>query len=159
MDTLAKRILDALSKYHKEFTKGRILKTTEEVEANTNPENVASALVTGELINNLGDCHIVTEGSGADTEYYIQKGADSASKKALGSVECTLTVQGLTTISGSDGLSHIYRITSTYKLEIKGGKAVITPISVNVPSNVNPGGNYTCVGLREQYANASINVK
>lgn len=85
MDTLAKRILDALTKYHKEFTRGRILKTMEEVEANTNPENIASALVTGALINNLGGCQLSQEGN----NFYIV-GADSVRKK-LGSMDFVLS--------------------------------------------------------------------
>lgn len=32
----------------------KVLKTQEQVEANTNPDNVASAVVVGEVINNLG---------------------------------------------------------------------------------------------------------
>lgn len=39
---------------------------------------------TDELNNNLNDVKFITEGSGADTKYYVQMGADAASKKLLG---------------------------------------------------------------------------
>ena len=32
----------------------------------------------------MDDCKLVTEGSGENTKYFIQKGADTASKKSLG---------------------------------------------------------------------------
>lgn len=35
--------------------------------------------------DSLSSCKLITEGSGANIKYYIQKGADSASKKLLGS--------------------------------------------------------------------------
>lgn len=69
----------------KKLDVARVLTTKEQVTANTNAANVASAVVVGDLINNLSGCNLVTEGSGANTKYYIQKGADTASKKLLGS--------------------------------------------------------------------------
>ena len=54
MDTLDSRILDRAGKLFKRFKTRNILKTMEEVEANTNDENLPSAVVVGELINNLG---------------------------------------------------------------------------------------------------------
>lgn len=105
----------------KKIDKTRVLTTVEEVEANTNPENVASALVTGELINNLGDCHIVTEGSGADTEYYIQKGADSASKKRLGK----------TKLRGGYRLSTTYYGNTTSSLSFSDIKGTVLTVSTS----------------------------
>lgn len=52
--TLATVIADAIGKYHKGFFTKRVLKTVEEVEANTNVKNLPSAVVVGELINDLG---------------------------------------------------------------------------------------------------------
>lgn len=40
--------------------------------------------LAGQLPNNI---KLITEGSGADTKYYAQVGADAASKKALGDVK------------------------------------------------------------------------
>ncbi len=72
------------------LSKSRVLKTMEEVEANTNDENVLSAVVGKQIANDLvyklpNDIKLITEGSGADTKYYAQLGADAASKKLLGS--------------------------------------------------------------------------
>ena len=38
----------------------------------------------------MGGCQITTEGSGEDTKYFIQSGADTASKKELGIEPSTL---------------------------------------------------------------------
>lgn len=52
MDGLGKRILDALKLYKKEFNR-KVLKTCEEVEANTSDKYLVAAPVVGELINKL----------------------------------------------------------------------------------------------------------
>lgn len=66
-----------------------ILDTEEEIEANTDTGKATGALVTKQLISEFadrlqGDVRIIPEGSGADTKYYAQVGADAASKKPLG---------------------------------------------------------------------------
>lgn len=61
-----------------------ILDTEEEIEANTDAGKATGALVTKQLISDINGCQFFTEGSGADTKYYIQSGADTASKKELG---------------------------------------------------------------------------
>ncbi len=48
-DSIAITIADALGKYHKGFFTKRVLKTMDEVEANTNEKNLVSATVVGEL--------------------------------------------------------------------------------------------------------------
>lgn len=85
-------ILPALAK-KLEVTK--VLKTQEQVEANTNPDNVASAVVVGEVINNLGGCQFAQEGN----DFYIV-GADSVRKK-LGSGNYRITVQANAGIDGA----------------------------------------------------------
>ena len=70
--------------------KSKVLKTMEEIEANTNEENVAGATalkaVNYKLMFSLpDDIKLIVEGSGADVKYYAQLGADAASKKRLGS--------------------------------------------------------------------------
>lgn len=50
---------------------------------------------TTKLNQNLGGAKIITEGSGADTKYYAQMGADAASKKLLGSKNLTLFKKAL----------------------------------------------------------------
>lgn len=46
-----------------------------------------------QLISDLGGCQITTEGSGESTKYFIQRGADSASKKELGVEPSTLRLR------------------------------------------------------------------
>ena len=76
--TLATKIADALGKYHKGFFTKRVLKTTEEVEANTNPKNLPSALVVGELINDLAQQpDWIMDSTGKITGYKTQAGADT----------------------------------------------------------------------------------
>ena len=64
--------------------KKNVLTSMEEVNANTDEDMVAGALAVKELSRDLAECKLFTEGSGVDTKYYIQMGADSASKKLLG---------------------------------------------------------------------------
>lgn len=63
----------------KKVDKTKILTTAEQVAANTSNENVASAMVTKGLINDLGGCSLEQEGE----DFYIV-GADAVRKK-LGS--------------------------------------------------------------------------
>ena len=61
-----------------------VLDTMEEIDANTDAGKVAGALAVKELSSDLGGCQITTEGSGEDTKFFIQLGADAGSKKELG---------------------------------------------------------------------------
>lgn len=70
------KIAEGLDKFYKAFQKQRVLKTMEEVDANTNEENIPSALLLSELSNNLGHCRIEQEG-----EDFFIVGADSVRKK------------------------------------------------------------------------------
>lgn len=73
----------------KMVAKTKVLKTMEEISANTNTENVAGATAVKEISNKLAsqlqDVRIFSEGSGENIKYYAQSGADTASKKLLGS--------------------------------------------------------------------------
>lgn len=67
-----------------------LLTTKEQLIANTAAGKSVDALVVKELNNNLtskmpGQLKLIAEGSGADVKYYAQLGADTASKKPLGS--------------------------------------------------------------------------
>lgn len=67
-----------------------LLTTKEQLSANTAAGKSVDALVVKELNNNLtskmpGQLKLIAEGSGADVKYYAQLGADTASKKPLGS--------------------------------------------------------------------------
>lgn len=52
-ETIAKKIADAIEKYHKGFSRIKVLKTIEEVEANTNDTNLVGATVFATLNDNL----------------------------------------------------------------------------------------------------------
>ena len=64
--------------------KNTIIDKLSDVAANTTSGKIAGALALKELNNNLGNVVFTTEGSGENTKYYVQKGADTASKKQLG---------------------------------------------------------------------------
>ena len=90
METLADKIANAIERYHVLFMRKKVLKTVEEIEATSDPleKYIAGAGTVGELYNKLtsqlpDDVKLITEGSGANTKYYIQAGADTASKKLL----------------------------------------------------------------------------
>lgn len=53
MKSVSEKILDAIQKFYTAFTNQRVLTTSEEVMANTNEKNLASAVVVGELYHNL----------------------------------------------------------------------------------------------------------
>lgn len=53
MKTIAEQILDGLSRFYAAFQTRRVLKTMEEVNANTDAQNIPSALLLGELNNKL----------------------------------------------------------------------------------------------------------
>ena len=61
------------------------------------------------LSSDLSTCKLITEGAGAATKYFIQRGADTASKKELGSGDITLTLRahgGHTSNGGTNTRSH-----------------------------------------------------
>lgn len=53
MKTIAEQILDGLNRFYTGFQTRRVLKTMEEVNANTDAQNIPSALLLGELNNKL----------------------------------------------------------------------------------------------------------
>lgn len=61
----------------KKINASAILKTEEQVQANTNPDNVASAVVVGEVINNLKGFTPIVDDTGKITGYKTQAGADT----------------------------------------------------------------------------------
>lgn len=98
---IAEMITDGLQMFYTQFKAQRILKTKEEVAANTNPDNLVSAVVVGELNNDLtatdnklSGCSFEREGN----DFYIV-GADSVRKK-LGSLN-VISVGGAGTASSS----------------------------------------------------------
>lgn len=63
------------------------------------------------VTNSLNDCDLITEGSGANIKYYIQKGADAASKKLLGKIPVKIAVIDNVT-AGYSGFVKSYSISS-----------------------------------------------
>lgn len=53
MKNIAEQIVEGLSKFYVGFQNRRVLKTMEEIEANTDEQNIPSALLLGELYNKL----------------------------------------------------------------------------------------------------------
>lgn len=51
--TISEMIVDGIGKFYTQFKSQRILKSKDEVLANTNPDNLSSAIVVKELYNNL----------------------------------------------------------------------------------------------------------
>lgn len=64
MKTIAEQILDGLSRFYAAFQTRRVLKTMEEVNANTDAQNIPSALLLGELNNKLSGFEPVLDSTG-----------------------------------------------------------------------------------------------
>ena len=90
MKSIGEKIADGIQKFYTAFINQRVLTTPEEVQANTNEKNLASAVVVGEIYNNLtslnGGGQIEGIYIGEDGKPYItyKVGADTVTKK-LGS--------------------------------------------------------------------------
>jgi len=87
------KITEGLDKFYKAFQKQRVLKTMEEVEANTDEKNLASALLLSELNNNLGGARfgLTEDGTpgwkdGADTVHPFIKNKLILTQFATGSI-------------------------------------------------------------------------
>ncbi len=115
----------------KKINASAVLKTQEQVEANTNPDNVASAVVVGEVINNLGGLSFYEDASG---KYVV--GADSVPKK-LGSA----TIKSQTLSSGRLGTSGYTHTFVFNKLSKVSG---ITSVSAMGYSSPSPNQNNNC---------------
>lgn len=69
MKTIAEQILDGLSRFYAAFQTRRVLKTMEEVNANTDAQNIPSALLLGELNNKLAGFEPILNSAGKITGY------------------------------------------------------------------------------------------
>ena len=76
MKSIGEKIADGIQKFYTAFINQRVLTTPEEVQANTNEKNLASAVVVGEIYNKLNGCSLEQVGE----DFYIV-GADSVRKK------------------------------------------------------------------------------
>lgn len=100
---LGTKIAEGIDKFYKAFQKQKVLKTMEEVEANTNEENIPSALLLSALNNKLGNCSLEQSGN----DFFIV-GADAVRKK-LGSGDMDITITCVHSV-------HLHN--SSYKLDI-----------------------------------------
>ena len=118
----------------KMVAKVRVLNSMEEIEANTNAENVAGAMAVAELSNNLGGIILTYENG----KYYIQAGADAASKKQLGNVSFQSGKSKTTKASGA---------ATNYTITQKGRHLICCTFGglwgYNVTIKVNSTGNYS----------------
>lgn len=74
---LGTKIAESIDKFYKAFQKQRVLKTMEEVVANTNETNLVSAPVVAELKNKLSGFEPICDASGKITGYKTAGGADT----------------------------------------------------------------------------------
>ena len=77
MKSIGEKIADGIQKFYTAFINQRVLTTPEEVQANTNEKNLASAVVVGELYNNLAHGQIEFDIDANGKGYYRKTGADT----------------------------------------------------------------------------------
>lgn len=84
MKTLSEIIAEAIEKYHRGLMQKRVLKTMEEIEANTDIQKtyLVGSDAVAELNNKLGNCSLEQEGN----DFYIT-GADAVRKKLGDSIK------------------------------------------------------------------------
>ena len=77
MKNIAEQILEGLSKFYVGFQNRRVLKTMEEIEANTDEQNIPSALLLGEINNKLMHGNLSFDYTGGKLYAEIKDGADT----------------------------------------------------------------------------------
>ncbi len=98
----------------KMVAKTKVLKTVEEIAANTNVENVAGATAVKELSNKLGNCSLIQEGN----DFYIV-GADAVRKKLGSNVyECPSKLKIPSRIMGDYYLRPMFLLTFGKNIKI-----------------------------------------
>lgn len=98
----------------KMVAKTKVLKTVEEIAANTNVENVAGATAVKELSNKLGNCSLIQEGN----NFYIV-GADAVRKKLGSNVyECPSKLKIPSRIMGDYYLRPMFLLTFGKNIKI-----------------------------------------
>lgn len=74
MKSIGEKIADGIQKFYTAFIRQRVLTTPEEVQANTNEKNLASAVVVGEIYNNLKGFEPILDSTGKITGYKTSVG-------------------------------------------------------------------------------------
>ena len=95
MEKLSEMIVKAIEKYHVGFMKKKVLKTVEEVEANTDAADkyIAGAGVADELINKLMHGNLSFDYTGGKLYAEIKDGADTVRKKLGDILPDSMTIQ------------------------------------------------------------------
>ena len=118
MKSIGEKIADGIQKFYTAFINQRVLTTSEEVQANTNEKNLASAVVVGEIYNNLmQQPEWIKDSTGKITGYKTPGGADTVFPFKT-NYRITFTV--------TTGLNRSHRQTSTGTLTIIDGVANIS---------------------------------
>ncbi len=118
MKSIGENIAEGIQKFYTAFINKRVLTTPEEVQANTNEKNLASAVVVGELYNNLmQQPEWIKDSTGKITGYKTPGGADTVFPFKT-NYRITFTV--------TTGLNRSHRQTSTGTLTIIDGVANIS---------------------------------
>lgn len=93
MKNIAEQILEGLSKFYVGFQNRRVLKTMEEIEANTDEQNIPSALLLGEINNKLMHGNLSFDYTGGKLYAEIKDGADTVRKKLGDILPDSMTIQ------------------------------------------------------------------
>ena len=138
MKSIGEKIADGIQKFYTAFINQRVLTTPEEVQANTNEKNLASAVVVGEIYNNLmsmgGFLPIIDPATGKITGYKTDVGGADTVFPFSGSYtvifRLTLSVHGWT--DGKNYGSYGWNITA----KISDGKCTFSPSSVPMANSI-----------------------
>lgn len=138
MKSIGEKIADGIQKFYTAFINQRVLTTPEEVQANTNEKNLASAVVVGEIYNNLmsmgGFLPIIDPATGKITGYKTDVGGADTVFPFSGSYtvifRLTLSVHGWT--DGKNYGSRSWNVTA----KISDGKCTFSPSSVPMINSI-----------------------
>lgn len=106
MKSIGEKIADGIQKFYTAFINQRVLTTPEEVQANTNEKNLASAVVVGEIYNNLmQQPEWIKDSTGKITGYKTQEGGADAvfpfSNPYIKEMRASMSVSGGNYVNGS----------------------------------------------------------
>ena len=140
MKNIAEQILEGLSKFYVGFQNRRVLKTMEEIEANTDEQNIPSALLLGEINNKL------TADDGSSFQYGITADGRPGWKDGADTVHpftSSYRIYYELTVSGP--LNGYYSMSKTGYIDITDGVASADSVSVSRLINFsnNMGNQYT----------------
>lgn len=101
-----------------------------------------------------GGCTITTEGSGADTKYYIQLGADAASKKELGNPQITNISSQFSAPSYVSSPAQAHRVTALS--DLSDYQYIIVSLGYNNNGMTLDGGSYVSGCTQVSYVTSGV---